>query len=576
MAEVINNFFDLINQQHQKDFDDILDGWRTADTIQAGAGRYSDAYQGGLIFKQYTSLQNAFDELETIRNKPNPTVAEESALSRVSSDQYNSYGDFLNFINAPDPQFDAFKDITNTIITNVKELINLGGTYKNDRIIISEDKRGLFDFSLASQGLFRPIEFYSSSFVDKLKKENLTNPFIYTNQPIGVIPNNVVETKIIGSKRIFVYKFFQKEYVCERRQKGATLVFESFPNECILKSDKQGIILTYNINNQNKVFNGKGKIKLKYASNNKKSYLIYEKKSESTKYVDIFVPVSFLGNSDGNRILNILTPFLVSSALESFGIQTRISTLRLGSDRSDTPGRVGYVAEVISIPIKDYEDSPNEILNSLLNLAGKVDSVGSFYSFFKILNGNSNAQGVTTGDLGQSFSNIDYFNRSYMNEMMQRYKNWAKENEGQSFINSKVVNPNFQFSTFLAINRGVNFFDKHCESNMQTIITYVHQIMFMFYYYMDFLAIEFTPMFDFISSIMLRISEDDVFRKLFRVPINKQEKKDMIREYVVSILVEKYHLVEGGYYADNSTQIIEKQEKFEKKIKELNEALKIV
>ena len=147
MAEVINNFFDLINQQHQKDFDDILDGWRTADTIQAGAGRYSDAYQGGLIFKQYTSLQNAFDELETIRNKPNPTVAEESALSRVSSDQYNSYGDFLNFINAPDPQFDAFKDITNTIITNVKELINLGGTYKNDRIIISEDKRGLFDFS---------------------------------------------------------------------------------------------------------------------------------------------------------------------------------------------------------------------------------------------------------------------------------------------------------------------------------------------------------------------------------------------------------------------------------------------
>jgi len=50
----------------------------------------------------------------------------------------------------------------------------------------------------------------------------------------------------------------------------------------------------------------------------------------------------------------------------------------------------------------------------------------------------------------------------------------------------------------------------------------------------------------------------------------------MIREYVVSILVEKYHLVEGGYYADNSTQIIEKQEKFEKKIKELNEALKIV
>jgi len=567
MAAVVENFFEIIKKAHAKDFSAILNNWVGDPTIQ-GTTRYESMFRNGFIFKQYSSLPAAFEEIIEARKQTLQPRWMQSALAYVS--RYPNYKSFTTAINTPDASFEATKIITNIIIKNVKDLINLGGTFKPDRLIVSEDKRGMFDFSLASQGLFRPIEFYSKSLVDAIDRGEFNNPFAHTGEPEGVIPPEAVHTKKIGNSSIFIFTIFQKDYSCARRQKGATGVFNHFPTQCVLKENNQGIFVTYNAHEQNKVYNGSGKYRLKYASSNKKSYIIYEKKSETTKYVDIFCPLNFIGSSDGNRIMNLIAPFLVSAALEEFNIQTRISVMRLGSDAG--------IQETISVPVKEYTENPMEILDRLLNLAGRYSEIGSFFAFLKIVNGNNNAQGIVTGDTSDGFSSVNYEQRDYMNDMFQRYKNWCEINKDRSFINTKVVNNNFQFTTFCADTSysHVDFFEHRASADMETIIKNIQNIMFMFYYYMDFLAIEFTPMLDMVLSILKRFDEDVTFRNLFRTPKLKKDKKHLIRQYIIGILVEKYKLVTVGKYSDTKEQQVKKNTTFEQKQKELTEALIIL
>jgi hypothetical protein len=90
---------------------------------------------------------------------------------------------------------------------------------------------------------------------------------------------------------------------------------------------------------------------------------------------------------------------------------------------------------------------------------------------------------------------------------------------------------------------------------------------------MDFLAIEMLNMRDFIKSVYKRFSEDETFRKIYQLPDTKKEKLDLIRAYVVSMLVQKYKIVTGGEYYDSPEQKNKKEETFKQKIISLNEEL---
>jgi Zn-dependent peptidase ImmA (M78 family) len=90
---------------------------------------------------------------------------------------------------------------------------------------------------------------------------------------------------------------------------------------------------------------------------------------------------------------------------------------------------------------------------------------------------------------------------------------------------------------------------------------------------MDYLAIEMLPMNKFVKSVNKRIVEDQTFRKLFSVPNTTKEIKDLIRTYVISMLVEKYKLVDSGSYSDTQEQKNKKEESFQNKVNSLNESL---
>ena len=90
---------------------------------------------------------------------------------------------------------------------------------------------------------------------------------------------------------------------------------------------------------------------------------------------------------------------------------------------------------------------------------------------------------------------------------------------------------------------------------------------------MDYLAIEMIGMREFIKSIYKRFTEDETFKKLYELPSIKKDIMDMIRSYVITILVQKYKIVYGGKYFDTPEQVTKKEETFKQKIISLNEEI---
>lgn len=561
---MVNNLFEAIQQAGKKPFLTYVNRWASS-SISSNSTDYSDLSKRGFIFSQYKNLEDAFGFIEQVRNKPNKQSFEKQALYMVDDSKYNDYKTFISEINKPSTVFEKIKKISKIVIENIKTLINLGGLYKNDRIIATQDSNGVFDFGLASLGLYRPIEFYSEELKKDIEKGVLKNPYFFQEFDNGVVMPDDVKKVVVGSNTFFVYAINGKDYYCERRQRGATKVYNTFSQECFLKANQDGIVITYDLVNQNKVFNGRGNAKLKYASNNKKSYLIYEKKDDSVKNVDIFMPINFLSETknDSSRGLAVLPAFLIAATLEEFGIDSRISALRIGSDDS--------IMTTISIPVKDYNESSSDAFDKIYYLLSTKSYASSFFAFFKIYHTNDGIQAKPSGDYSASFDDVAYNDRNYMNLMLQRYKNWIRVNKDQPFVNTKVVNDNFQFA--LATIRD-DIADK--DITYENILAYLHNVFYSFYYYMDFLAIEMLEMNDFVANLYKRVTEDPTFNKIFSRPSSKVEIKDMLRKYILSILTQKYQVVSGGSYADSQEQINEKDKKFQEKVLLLNEALNIV
>lgn len=552
----LDNLFEVIKQVGQKPFASFVSSSASA-SVQ-GSSTFDRMSTNGFVFRQFKTLEDAFNKKYEIEAKTKKKRYETIALSYVSESRFASFKSFTDYLNAPKRNFEKIKEISSKVIENIKTLINLGGLYKNDKIVVTEDTRGVFDFGLASLGLFRPIEFYSSELAEDINSGKFENPFPkYEN---GIVNGDKIKKQVIGKTSVFTYSFNERNYTCERRQRGATKVYKTFFKECFLKPDKDGLLITFYLDKKDKVFNGRGDAKLKYASSNKKSYLIYNKKDDSVKNVDIFMPINLMGVNDGARALALLPAYLISATLENFGIQSRISALRLGSDEQ--------TSITISIPVKDYEESTNEAFNKAFALLALEASGASFFAFHKVIAGNDGEQANPTKVTKAGFDDVQYWSQQYIDDMMQRYKNWIEFNKDKDFVNTKVVNSNFQFGLTTPYSSSVG-----SALDYSDILQELHQVFYLFYFYMDYLAIEMLDMRDFVKSVYTRFIEDVTFRKIYEMPSAKVEIKDLLRSYVLTMLVQKYKLITGGAYSDTTEQKQRKEESFQKKVISLNEEI---
>jgi len=215
------NFWDLVAQTTKVDFENL--NARQTFSI-TGIDSYSWYFNDPMLFNQYTSVEDAFRAVEEAFND-DPTnqyfERAKSLIKTISVDGRFDYDKLMDRLQERGPSVDVVESVLFSLKKNLKEIINLGGNFKKQRLIVTSDERGIFDFSLASQGLYRPIEFFSDAYT----KSGQDNEFAHTREPFGVIPPDRVRKEKNGQKTFYFVAKNGKEYTCERRQKGTTIVF---------------------------------------------------------------------------------------------------------------------------------------------------------------------------------------------------------------------------------------------------------------------------------------------------------------------------------------------------------------
>ena len=209
--------------------------------------------------------------------------------------------------------------------------IDMGGAFTKDKLIITDDKRGIFDFGLASKGLFRKQEYYSA----ELKEDN---PFEFPNKLPGIVPWEMVyEDKM--KQYWYTSEDTSKKYQLQLRQEGLTEILSKQPDLPV--KELNGMLIPV------KPIKG-----LKFGTTTKKAYVMFNKSGGKAKKVELYVGIGGLGNLNSEGMLARAMPLmLVSRYLEMAGIKTRINATRAYTTSNDMI--------MFTYPVKDYGEELN-------------------------------------------------------------------------------------------------------------------------------------------------------------------------------------------------------------------------
>lgn len=235
-------------------------------------------------------------------------------------EEFKAYYDSVNTKGAFDKYVKDYKD--NFYDVQLLKLFegnavnfNLGGENDKSKLEFTDKPIGVFDFSLASQQLFRVHEFYS----EQLKKENL-NLFKNYNVPNGVIPSYYVKKIVIQGINNFIFKDEKtgKEYICIRRQKGLTKLLEEQPNLQTKIQEGTGLEIPEIPTN-----------KVKFASKTKKPYLKYKRQGGKVRYVEIYSAHYYTRmDKDFDFAVRHIPVLMAAEYLEKMGTLTKLYVTR--------------------------------------------------------------------------------------------------------------------------------------------------------------------------------------------------------------------------------------------------------
>lgn len=202
--------------------------------------------------------------------------------------------------------FPPLLDSTDLFLDEVEAELDLGGDLKKSKIEYSSIPKGMFDFSKASKGLIRPVEYYSSE-LDKL------------------ISADDVYHETINGKKTYFTKIKDNVYVLEPRQEGTTEMLRTFP-EKLEKTllENLGIYVPQTITGEKVVKYGDKR--LRFTSTEKKVYAFRKRLGGGlAPFVDLYINIT--GNSDTTsegRFLRALPSILIARVLQNAGVRTRI------------------------------------------------------------------------------------------------------------------------------------------------------------------------------------------------------------------------------------------------------------
>ena len=270
---------------------------------------------------------------------------------------------------------------------NLFEEISLGGSFDKDRMIATDLPIGVFSFDLASQGLYRPMEYFSPD-LNKI-----------------IDPNLVISTRVGDTDEyVFTYEENGEVYILVQQQEGT--------------------------NDGKPIFRTRTK-KVNLIRGGRKS--ISEDSDQDAKYVDLFVPIGGLSYATTEQLIyRALPAILVAYNMQIAGIKCSINGV---FQLSDTYGKLNKDAEsfYITYGVKTYEENLdfNQICLELGDpriFRGR-DFAYISAAFKKLFNKD------VGGGLGTALSTLS------LEEQFLRYKNWlveeAKKGEKKLFNRNK-------------------------------------------------------------------------------------------------------------------------------------------
>ena len=353
----------------------------------------------------------------------NPRKFSDKYILGWAIDDYEQIVDIMsqrrvNFNNIVDNyRRDVYEENIEGLIEECGVKINLGGQTDKERIITSDKPNGVFDFSLASQGLYRPQEYYSQRIADEYPDK-----FKDYEVPIGVVPANLVKERVVNDVTEFYYEDADGIFPCTKQQRGEAAI-------------REGI---------------KG-AKLDFATKTKKVYLTFKRNRGKVKYVEIyslFYYTSFYGNTQ--YAIRHLPAMMVASYFEKLGIKVRfymvrfveLGRFRIKPDYNGLPFPMRQIAErknqlnnnalfIQPIIVKDFaQDFDNAF-------AFTVSSAG-YKEIYKNCAAWAQLNEVTDTDL---FGDPDFADKSDYWVGFDRYRNKYQEYIKLGLMKSKEVLP---------------------------------------------------------------------------------------------------------------------------------------
>jgi hypothetical protein len=270
-----------------------------------------------LDFRVFANKKDFFDQTE---------AAIEEVSKVVNGKYIDRYGDTKNFNYARHVEKSQYFDPAKSYVDyeeiqrldeylkafdEIIATVDMGGAFKKARLKVTEDKRGVFTFALASKGLYKPQEYFSQEIADDHLPE-----FEFSPLPSGIVPpNKVRQVDVLGQRQFWYTSDEGKEYLLTKQDEGKRAIELNTPGA-----------------------------KIAFKTSNKKSYLMFEKKGGKAKMVEIYFPIH------ASVKLNHIFPLILAARyFQSVGIKTRISVIRVYEERHNY--FVGW-----AYPIKDYED----------------------------------------------------------------------------------------------------------------------------------------------------------------------------------------------------------------------------
>jgi len=394
--------------------------------------------------------------------------------------------------------------------------IDMGGSFKKSKLIITDRPQGIFDFGLASLGLFAEKEFYS----EKLAKES---PNEFTDEPKGVVPPIFVTKNQLGDFW-YVSNSTGKKYKMTQQDKGT--------QEAIEKGYSP-----LNIPSKFKSFKTK----------QKRSYLLFKKEGGKSQTVDLYVPVGGLGGMEESGMLQRALPlFMAARFFESVGIRTRLNSARVyesnGNEMSSNRAKDGY--SVITTVIKDF----GEDLDFTKLAIAVADDRTYRYNTWKLTPAIfAKEYGVAQRGYGSTL-----YGGMKLEETTRRYKNWyyqqIKENDKQWL---EVPKP---LMIFGGVPNPLDTWDYNGNKNERGYKDIVEE----FYRILDTVDLFYND-------------AKKACERIYERWVETNEKTiSQYKTYIKDVLSKAFNVAEGGQYADSQESVDENIEEFTEKLKQVN------